>query len=72
ITLRRKERNISLMVPGQQASGELKQTAIEPIDPMPHPKEEVIKKDQIKKSQIFKGEQIFTTSVWSRREKLNM
>uniref|UniRef100_A0A673NKK6 Insulin-like growth factor-binding protein 3 n=1 Tax=Sinocyclocheilus rhinocerous TaxID=307959 RepID=A0A673NKK6_9TELE len=33
-------------------------TAIEPIDPMLHPKEEMIKKEQIKKSQIFKGEQV--------------
>lgn len=33
-------------------------TAIEPIDPMPHPKEEMIKRDQFKKSQIFKWEPV--------------
>ncbi|KAK2883571.1 hypothetical protein Q8A67_017208 [Cirrhinus molitorella] len=51
-------------------------TAIEPIDAMAHPKEEVIKKDQMKKFQTFKGEQvssgvhtdIHNFSVESKRE----
>uniref|UniRef100_A0A673N1X8 Insulin-like growth factor-binding protein 3 n=1 Tax=Sinocyclocheilus rhinocerous TaxID=307959 RepID=A0A673N1X8_9TELE len=33
-------------------------TAIEPIDSMPHTKEEMIKRDQFKKRQIFKGEPV--------------